>query len=118
MRCARHGGRVVLLGSSRGISRDVDFGAVAQARDLEIVGAHISDMPAVDPSAGRFTYRQEGELFLQLLSSGRLTVNDLVTWRAAPDECNAVYEILAKGGREHVAIVFQWQPPAAVASAA
>jgi threonine dehydrogenase-like Zn-dependent dehydrogenase len=111
MRCARRGGRVVLLGSSRGLSRDVDLDSLAQARDLEIVGAHISDMPTTDNSPTRFSYRQEGELFLDLLAAGRVTVSDLVTWRPRPEECNAVYEVLAKGGKEHVAIVFHWDQP-------
>ena len=108
-RCARPGGRVVLLGSSRGLSRDVDLGTLVQSSDIALVGAHISDMPGHDSSPGRHTYRQEGELFLDMLRSGRLSVSDLVTWRPNPAECNAVYEILAKGGREHVAIVFAWQ---------
>jgi threonine dehydrogenase-like Zn-dependent dehydrogenase len=112
-RCARPGGRVVLLGSSRGLSRDVDLGTLVQSRHISLVGAHISDMPGQDPSPGRHTYRQEGELFLDMLRSGRLSVSDLVTWRASPEECNAVYEILAKGGREHVAIVFDWRRPEA-----
>jgi len=107
--CARPGGRVVLLGSSRGLSRNVNLAALLQHRDIELVGAHISDMPATEASPGRHTYRQEGELFLDMLRTGRLSVTDLVTWRAAPDECNAVYETLAKGGREHVAMVLEWQ---------
>ena len=109
MRCARPGGRVVLLGSSRGLSRDVDLGTLVQSRDITLVGAHISDMPGHDASPGRHTYRQEGELFLDMLRSGRLSVSDLVTLRPSPAECNEVYEILAKGGREHVAMVFDWQ---------
>jgi threonine dehydrogenase-like Zn-dependent dehydrogenase len=109
MRCARTGGRVVLLGSSRGLSRDVDLGMLLEGRELSLVGAHISDMPTSDSSPGRLTYRQEGELFLDMLRSGRLSVSDLVTWRPSPADCNAVYETLAKGGQEHVAIVFDWQ---------
>lgn len=108
-RCARRGGRVVLLGSSRGLNRGVDLGALLQQRAIEMIGAHISDMPAVDASPGRHSYRQEGELFLDMLDSGRLSVGELVTWRAAPEECNAIYEALARGGGEHVAIVFDWQ---------
>jgi threonine dehydrogenase-like Zn-dependent dehydrogenase len=91
----------------------VDLGTLVQSRHISLVGAHISDMPGQDPSPGRHTYRQEGELFLDMLRSGRLSVSDLVTWRASPEECNAVYEILAKGGREHVAIVFDWRRPEA-----
>ncbi len=108
-RCARPGGRVVLLGSSRGLSRNVNLGALLQTRNVTLLGAHISDMPNHDASPGRHTYRQEGELFLEMLRSRRLSVSELVTWRPSPEDCNAVYEILAKGGREHVAIVFDWQ---------
>jgi threonine dehydrogenase-like Zn-dependent dehydrogenase len=108
-RCARAGGRVVLLGSSRGLSRNVDFASLLQSRNLEMIGAHISNMPAGEASAGRHTYRQEGHLFLDLLHEGRLDVSPLVTWRAKPHECNAVYEVLAKGGKDQVAIVFDWQ---------
>ena len=118
MVCARDGGRVVLLGSSRGLGRDVDLWTLAQTRGLTIVGAHISAMPTQDASAGRWTYEQEGELFFDLLSSGRLAVRDLVTWEARPEECNAVYEALAAGGRGHVGIMFQWKDGAAAPASA
>jgi threonine dehydrogenase-like Zn-dependent dehydrogenase len=107
-RCARDGGRVVLLGSSRGLSRGVDLSGLVRARGLEIIGAHISNLGVSASSPGRHTYRQEGEFFLDLLRSRRLSVADLVTWRPAPAECNAVYEAIARGAKGHVAIVFDW----------
>lgn len=110
LRCAVPGGKVVLLGSSRGIGRGIRFEELAQARGLNIIGAHISAMPEIESSPGRWTYREEGELFLRLLVDKRITVSDLVTWRAAPDECNQVFEVLADGGANHVGIVFQWSP--------
>lgn len=110
MHCAREGGRVVLLGSSRGLTRDWDLWNDAQKKHLTIIGAHISDMPENDASPLRWTYEQEGKLFLELLHAGRLRVSDLITWRAKPEECNAVYEVLAEGGRNHVGITFNWQP--------
>jgi 2-desacetyl-2-hydroxyethyl bacteriochlorophyllide A dehydrogenase len=108
MQLAKPGGTVVLLGSSRDIGRGLDWWTIAQRRELTLVGAHINVMPGVDASPGRWSYRQEGGLFLELLASGRLDVSNLVTWRPRPEECNQVYEVLAEGGREHVAIVFQW----------
>jgi 2-desacetyl-2-hydroxyethyl bacteriochlorophyllide A dehydrogenase len=108
LRAARPGGRVILLGSSRGLSRNVDMWRYAQQRDVTVVGAHVSDMPDRDASAGRWTYRQEGEVFLNLLAARRLEVEDLVTWDARPEECNAVFELLAKGGGDQVAIGFDW----------
>ena len=108
MNCARDGGTVVLLGSARGLGRNLDLHAAAQKRRLTIVGAHISAVPNQDVSPGRFTYREEGRLFLELLRTGRLEVTDLITWRADPKECNAVYEVLARGGDHHTGIVFVW----------
>lgn len=109
MSCARDGGKIILLGSSRGLSRDLDLWSLAQVRSLKIIGAHISAMPEAESSPGRWTYRQEGELFLELLRTERIKVDDLITWRAGPAECNAVYEVIAKGGRDHVAIMFDWR---------
>ncbi|HEY0687063.1 MAG TPA: zinc-binding alcohol dehydrogenase [Steroidobacter sp.] len=109
MQCARDGGKVVLLGSSRGLSRDVDVWSTTQQRNLTIIGAHISAIPERDASLTRWSYRQEGKLFLDLLHAGRLQVADLITWHAAPNECNAVFEVLAKGGADQVAISFNWQ---------
>jgi threonine dehydrogenase-like Zn-dependent dehydrogenase len=108
MRAARRGGRVVLLGSSRDLGRGLDWWAMAQERDLTLVGAHIGVMPRRDQSATLWTYEQEGRLFIDLLAAGRLAMSDMITWRAAPGDCNRVYEVLAGGGGEHVGIVFDW----------
>lgn len=108
MTAARDGGRIVLLGSSRDLGRNLDWWSLAQSRRLSVVGAHISVMPSKDQSPGRWTYQQEGELFLDLLASGRLSVADLITWRVSPERCNEVYEVLAEGGRHQVGIVFDW----------
>jgi 2-desacetyl-2-hydroxyethyl bacteriochlorophyllide A dehydrogenase len=109
MEATRTGGTVVLLGSSRDLGRDLDWWKLAQERQLTLVGAHIGALPSRDASVGRWTYEQEGRLFLELLAARRLNAADLVTWRASPVECNQVYEVLAAGGREHVGIVFDWR---------
>jgi 2-desacetyl-2-hydroxyethyl bacteriochlorophyllide A dehydrogenase len=108
MRAARRGGRVILLGSSRDLGRGLDWWTLAQERDLTIVGAHISAVPERDCSSTAWTYQQEGQLFLDLLAGGDLSVGNMITWRPSPEECNKVYEVLAAGGGEHVGIVFKW----------
>lgn len=113
MEAARDGGTVVLLGSARDLGRNLDWWHIAQKRELRVVGAHIGALPSCDTSPGRWTYEREGRLFLDLLSSERLRVSDLITWRASPSECNQVYEVLSEGGRGHVGIVFEWDRPAA-----
>ncbi len=107
--CARDGGAVVLLGSSRGLGRNIDIFHAAQKRGVRMIGAHISVLPDKDVSPGRYTYAEEGRLFLELLRAKRLRVADLITWRVSPSECNAVYEVIAHGGDRHVGIMFDWQ---------
>lgn len=109
IRCAKAFGKVVLLGSARGISRDFGMSELVQARGIRVVGAHIGAMPAIETSAGRWTYAQEGRLFLEMLEAGMISMTELVTWNAKPDEANAVYECLANGGGNQVGIVFDWQ---------
>jgi threonine dehydrogenase-like Zn-dependent dehydrogenase len=109
MEAAREGGTVVLLGSSRDLGRGLDWWNLAQRRKLTLVGAHISVVPSRDASAERWTYQQEGRLFLDLLAERRLSVSDLITWRVLPTDCNKVYEVLAEGGRDQVGVVFDWE---------
>lgn len=108
MSAARRGGTVVLLGSSRDLGRGLDWWSLAQERELTLVGAHIGNLPSQDASPGRWTYADEGRLFLDLLAARRVSMADMVTWDATPHECNAVYEVIAEGGRDHVGIVFNW----------
>jgi threonine dehydrogenase-like Zn-dependent dehydrogenase len=107
--CARPKGRVCVVGSSRGLGRDVDVWDLIQKKMLTVIGAHLTTMPETDTSRSRRTYRQEGTLFLELLQKRRLKVSDLITWHARPDDCNAVYEALADGGQGHVGIGFHWK---------
>jgi 2-desacetyl-2-hydroxyethyl bacteriochlorophyllide A dehydrogenase len=107
-RCAKNEGKVTLLGSSRGIGRNVDWNNLVQKKNLTVIGAHISDMPEKDISPKRWTYKEEGNLFLKLLKEKRLNISNLITWKAKPEECNKVYEILAEGGGEQVGIMFEW----------
>jgi 2-desacetyl-2-hydroxyethyl bacteriochlorophyllide A dehydrogenase len=108
MRAARPGGRVILLGSSRDLGRGLDWFSMAQSRDVSLVGAHIGVMPRHDRTPTFWTYADEGKLFLDMLARGVLSMSDMITWRAAPGDCNEVYEVLAGGGRDHVGIVFDW----------
>jgi threonine dehydrogenase-like Zn-dependent dehydrogenase len=109
MEAAREGGTVVLLGSSRDLGRNLDWQKLAQERSLMLVGAHVGALPPRDGAPSRWTYDQEGRLFLDLLAAGRLSVSDLITWRASPNDCNHVYEVLAEGGRDNVGILFDWR---------
>jgi 2-desacetyl-2-hydroxyethyl bacteriochlorophyllide A dehydrogenase len=111
LKCAARGGRVVIVGSGRTLDRS-NWAAVLQEKNLTIAGAHITAVADGDASAVRWTYKQEANLFLDLIRRKRLRVDDLVTWKVRPDECNRVYELLASGHSKHLGIAFHWREEA------
>ena len=108
-RCAAPGGRVVIVGSGRTLDRSANWVGVLQDKDLKVIGAHLTALAEREASATRWSYQQEATLFLDLIRRRRLRVDDLVTWRVRPHECNSVYEHLASGRSKQLGVVFQWR---------
>ena len=90
---AREGGRIVLLGSPRGVTKELDLGSV-RARSLRIVGAHISTL-AQTGGAGAWVTAAEG--YLRLVAAGRLDPERLVTTKVEPDGVASLYRGLGRG---------------------
>lgn len=105
---ARQGGTVVVLGSTRDSGEGIEWWAAAQRRRIMMIGAHISTLGLHDDSRTRRTYEREAHIFLDLLSTKRLHVSDMITWQADPINCDAVYAVVAQGAYEHGAIIFKW----------
>jgi len=93
---ARPGGRVVVLGSARGQERGICVHRQIQRKGLRVVGAHITDIPERDSSFGRWTYQQEGRLFVDLLKSGLMSLEPIVTHRLDTERVDLLYEQLSR----------------------
>jgi len=107
VRCTRPGGRIILLGSSRGISRDVDFNRIRQA-GISLIGAHITSLPRDARWPGWWPEHQEGKVILRLLADGRLNVDRLLTDQVFPPEAELFYRRLVQGDPSILAAVFRW----------
>jgi len=104
---ARAGGRVVGLGTPRGWG-SINLGQDDSRPGITVIGAHISGMPQEDQSDGLWTYRGEGQLFLDLLARGKLFLDDLVTHRVDPSQAGEIYESLKAGDSRMIGVVFDW----------
>jgi len=107
---AGHGARVILLGSSRGVSRTLDL-TIWQGKQLRMIGAHVRTVPVSDPIPGTWSWRRECETFLELLAQHRLIVTPLISRRARPDEASRVFADLARPEDKSVAVLFDWSVP-------
>jgi threonine dehydrogenase-like Zn-dependent dehydrogenase len=113
--CARPGGRVIMLGSSRGLS-SLDFSGEVVLRGLTLVGAHITGMPSTESTLRYWTYRDEGYLFLRWLAEGRIKVDDLVSAEVNPAEADDFYRRLALWDSKIITGCFDWTNFAPAAS--
>ena len=104
VRMAAPGGRIVLLGSSRGTSNAVPVGAI-RAKGLTLVGAHVDTLrrealaaggkpgpDGVAPEAGGLD--REATQYLELLKRGDIQVSDLTAKTIDPREAPVLYREL------------------------
>ncbi|HVF10743.1 MAG TPA: zinc-binding alcohol dehydrogenase [Abditibacteriaceae bacterium] len=106
---AQRGGRVVLLGSTRGETEHVNFYRDVHQKGLTILGAHNSARPLHDSAAGRWTLHDDQEVVLKLLSSRRMNVHSLITHRFVWQQAADAYALLAQAGGNTQGILLDWQ---------
>jgi 2-desacetyl-2-hydroxyethyl bacteriochlorophyllide A dehydrogenase len=61
-----------------------------------------------EPTARRWSRKQNQELAMELIAGGELEVSDLVTHRFAFEEIDRVYEILQRGGIEYLQVILNY----------
>lgn len=106
---ARRGGRVVLLGSTRGCTAEVNFYRDVHQKGLSIIGAHNSTRPQYDRAPGWWPLREDERVALQLLKAGRLNVRPLLTHSFPWSEAPRAYELLASCESGAQGILLDWR---------
>lgn len=100
--------RVVLLGSSRGVTSQVNFYRDVHKKGLTLLGAHASTIPARDTAPGRWPWRQNVETVLRLIAADRLPVEQLITHRLPAEEAPAIYGEIAQWKPEVLGAILEW----------
>ena len=106
-RAARPMGKVLLLGSVRGTTSEVNFYRDVHKKGLTLVGAHSSLAPRWESSTGYWTRSEERTLALRMLELGRLSLSDVISdqtpWQQAADAYRRISE-----PNPPVATAFRW----------
>jgi 2-desacetyl-2-hydroxyethyl bacteriochlorophyllide A dehydrogenase len=102
------GGRVVLLGSTRGRA-DLDVYSQIHRKGVQILGAHesIQDLDIV-PGAS-WTKERNLELLARLFAQERLHSQGLISHTIRPDELLSVYDDLADRPQDYLGVLVDWQ---------
>jgi threonine dehydrogenase-like Zn-dependent dehydrogenase len=100
-------GRFIILSSPRGATL-FDFHDLCNRQSFTIVGAHGFSHPPAESFNNPWTGRRHGELFLDLLAAGRLTVGELISHRIPHGRAPEAYELLSSRREEAMGVVLEW----------
>jgi 2-desacetyl-2-hydroxyethyl bacteriochlorophyllide A dehydrogenase len=111
MSLACDGGQVVVVGSPRGIAKEVNFYDDLHRRYIEVLGAHGNMLfePAHVRLAGAWDINKAQRWLLAELASGRLSTEKLVTHTIRPEEIGRAYEGLLKDKDNYLGVVVKWK---------
>jgi len=101
-------GRLVLLGSTRGNTPDVNFYRDVHKTGLTLIGAHNSIRPAQDRRPGLWTVWEDEALALRCLAAGRLQVDPLVSHTFSWEDAPAAYAELKAAQASTLGIMLEW----------
>ena len=107
LKLPRMRGRVIILGSPRGISQ-IDFHDQIHF-GVDVLGAQWNTNPQVESHINPWTTARNGELYFNLVQAGELDVEGLIShtfnWREAPD----VYHRILEDRARFMAVRFDWR---------
>jgi 2-desacetyl-2-hydroxyethyl bacteriochlorophyllide A dehydrogenase len=112
MSLACDGGQVVVVGSPRGIAKEVNFYDDLHRRYIDVSGAHGNMLfePSHVRLAGAWDINKAQRWLLAAFASGRLSTERLVTHTIAPEGIGAAYEGLLKEKDRYLGVVVKWKP--------
>lgn len=105
---ARPLGRVVLLGSARGLADGVNFYRDVHRKGLTIIGGHEITRPRTESHPGWWTQYDEHALSLRLLTADRIQTGPLLTHRFSWSAFPQAYEKLAAWDTNAMGMLIDW----------
>jgi threonine dehydrogenase-like Zn-dependent dehydrogenase len=103
--CGRNG-RVMLLGSTRGLST-VNFYTDVHKKGLVVIGVHASTHPKFESSPGRWTNADDDSVILRLICGNRINAGALITHRFNAGEAQKAYDTVRESP-EAIVVQLDW----------
>jgi len=100
-------GRVILLGSTRGVTT-VNFYSLVHRKGLFVIGAHNSVRPRKESFPHYWTLSDDVKLSLRLLARDKIKVDTLITGVFPIDKAESAYQELLKDKGRHITILLKY----------
>lgn len=108
MNIVTDGGRVVMVGSPRGIAGEVDFYWDLHGRSITLIGAHGSAIGWEPREKFPYTVPRAMRLLIALLESSRLKLDEIISHFVYAREAKAIYDGLLDDKEHYHAVALRW----------
>lgn len=109
-KCLRRQGRFVVLSSPRGPTL-FDFHDLCNSPSFTIIGAHNSSHPPFETLDNPWTMHRHSELFFDLILSGEIDVDRLISHNEPYEKAPEVYGMLLEDRTRAMGVIFHWHEP-------
>jgi threonine dehydrogenase-like Zn-dependent dehydrogenase len=109
LRLAAPGGRVVLLGSTRGLVESFDPYRDVHVKGVTLVGAHANTAPTQATRRERWTEAENRRFGLELIADGSLRVGPLVSHTISAADAPEAFAELAHDRSAYLAVTLTWR---------
>jgi len=101
-------GRLVILSSPRGSTREFDFHDLCNAPSYTIIGAHNSSHPRYETPYNQWTQKRHAELFFDLILDGEIDVRPLISHTVSFSRAPEIYAMLLEDRSQAMGVIFVW----------
>ena len=107
-RVLKRQGRLVVLSSPRGVTRNFDFHDLCNSPSFTIIGAHNGSHPRFETPYNQWTQKRHAELFFNLVGDGEIDMKPLITHRIPYAEAPETYQMLLNDRTRAMGVVIDW----------
>jgi len=107
--CASWMGRISLLGCTRVSDTAVDYYTQVHKPGVKLIGAHNFIRPQVESYPHHWTHQDDCNAILDMISSGRIKVQPIVSRVESPQNAAEVYNQLCDDPMFPIGTVFDWR---------
>ncbi|MCC6177655.1 MAG: zinc-binding alcohol dehydrogenase [Chloroflexi bacterium] len=108
LKLVRFEGRMILLGSTRGLVEQFDPYSDVHLKGATLIGAHMRTHPEVVTPNNRWTLDNNRRLGLELIRTGDLQVEPLISHRISGEEGPHMFERLAENRESFFGVLLNW----------
>lgn len=101
-------GKIVILSSPYGVTKNFDFHDLCNAPSYTIIGAHNCSHPQFETPYNQWTQKRHAEFYFNLVADGELDVKQLISHQGKYSKAPEFYRMLLDDRTQVMGVILKW----------